>query len=130
MRAIWHKGYQRGSLGKSHQNGDYLKLLKLRRLLIPAGKQLFRIACFEVVAVLVTLPQASALVAFRTDSTQTINNKFCDVAKLFNLIIFCAPKTKSTSQARDKHEIFASFRPEPEPDSKIPDRVTTLPEIP
>ena len=25
MRAIWLKGYQRGSLGKSHQNGDYLK---------------------------------------------------------------------------------------------------------
>ena len=22
LRAIWPKGYQRGSLGKSHQNGD------------------------------------------------------------------------------------------------------------
>ena len=25
LRAIWPKGYQRGSLGKSHQNGDYLE---------------------------------------------------------------------------------------------------------
>ena len=25
LRAIWSKGYLRGSLGKSHQNGDYLK---------------------------------------------------------------------------------------------------------
>ena len=25
LRAIWPKGYQRGSLRKSHQNGDYLK---------------------------------------------------------------------------------------------------------
>ena len=41
--------------------------------LIPVGRQLFRIACFEVVAVLVTLAEASALAAFRPDdSTQTI----------------------------------------------------------
>ena len=25
LRAIWPKVYQRGSLGKSHQNADYLK---------------------------------------------------------------------------------------------------------
>ena len=25
LRACWPKGYQRGSLGKSHKNGDYLK---------------------------------------------------------------------------------------------------------
>ena len=25
LRAFWPKGYQRGSQGKSHQNGDYLK---------------------------------------------------------------------------------------------------------
>ena len=25
IRAIWPKGYQRGSLGKSHRNGDYVK---------------------------------------------------------------------------------------------------------
>ena len=28
LRAFWFKGYQRGSLGKSHQNGDYLKQAK------------------------------------------------------------------------------------------------------
>ena len=25
LSAVWSTGYQRGSLGKSHQNGDYLK---------------------------------------------------------------------------------------------------------
>ena len=29
LRAIWPKGYQRGSLGKSHQNGNYLKMFNL-----------------------------------------------------------------------------------------------------
>ena len=32
MRAIWPKGYQRGSLGKSHQNGDYLKTSNAKKL--------------------------------------------------------------------------------------------------
>ena len=70
LRAIWPKGYQRRSLSKSHQNGDYVKASNAKKLssrrnqtcslwitegLIPAGRQLFRIACFYVVAVLVTL---------------------------------------------------------------------------
>ena len=38
----------------------------------------------------------------------------------------CAPKTKSTSQARIKPEIFVNFRPEPEPDPKSPARLTIL----
>ena len=33
LRALWPKGYQRGSLRKSHQNGeflkDFLKILKI-----------------------------------------------------------------------------------------------------
>ena len=44
-------------------------------------------------------------------------------AKLF-LLYVCAPKTKSTSQARFKPEIFVNFRPEPDP--KSPGRLTTL----
>ena len=31
LRAIWPKGYQRGSLGQSHQNGDYLELVAMRK---------------------------------------------------------------------------------------------------
>ena len=38
--------------------------------------------------------------------------------------IFFAPKTTSTSQAQIKPEIFVNFRPEPDP--KIPARLTTL----
>ena len=34
LRAIWPKGYQRGSLRKSHQNGDFLKASN--RLIIKA----------------------------------------------------------------------------------------------
>ena len=40
------------------------------------------------------------------------------------LLYFRAPKTKSTSQARIKPEIFVNFRPEPDP--KSPARLTTL----
>ena len=36
-----------------------------------------------------------------------------------------APKTKSTSQARIKPEIFVNFRPEPELNPKSPARLTT-----
>ena len=59
LHAIWAKRYQRGSLGKSHQNGDYLKTRKsclpagiepaafgLAAGSIPVERQLFRIACF------------------------------------------------------------------------------------
>ena len=48
------------------------------------------------------------------------------VAKLFWLH-FCAPKTKSTSQARIKPAIFVNFRLEPEP--KSPARLITLFEV-
>ena len=41
-----------------------------------------------------------------------MSEKFSNVAKLFRLY-FCASKTKSTSQARIKPEIFVNFRPEP-----------------
>ena len=40
--------------------------------------------------------------------------------------IFMHLKKKSTSDARIKSEIFVDFRPEPEPDPKIPARLTTL----
>ena len=60
-RAIWPKGYQRGGLGKSHQNGDVLK----------QGSGL------------VALPQASALVFFRRDSMQMIARAF---KSLFSLL--------------------------------------------
>ena len=40
------------------------------------------------------------------------SEKFSNVAKLFWLY-FCALKTKSTSQARIKLEIFVNFRPNP-----------------
>ena len=43
---------------------------------------------------------------------------------MFFWLYFCAPKIKSTSQARIKHEIFANFKPEPDP--KSPARPTTL----
>ena len=33
---FWPKGYQRGSLGKSHQNGDYLKHA-MRKNCLPTG---------------------------------------------------------------------------------------------
>ena len=39
---------------------------------------------------------------------------FSNAAKLFWLY-FCAPKTKSTSQARIKPEIFVNFKPESGP---------------
>ena len=52
--------------------------------------------------------------------------KFCNVAKLFWLY-FCEPKTKSTSQARIKPEIFVNFKPEPCPN---PARTRTRPEKP
>ena len=42
------------------------------------------------------------------------------------IIFFRAPKTKRTSQAHIKPEIFANFRPEPEPHPKSPARLTTL----
>ena len=32
LRAIWPKGYQRGSLRKSYQNGDYLKASNAKKL--------------------------------------------------------------------------------------------------
>ena len=46
---IWSKGYQRGSLGKSYQNSDYLKTSnakKLSSLKILWDCLFFRIACF------------------------------------------------------------------------------------
>ena len=61
---FWPKGYQRGSLGKSHQNGDYLKK-QSEKVVFPqhsnlqpldyrsntssnaVERQLFRIACFK-----------------------------------------------------------------------------------
>ena len=57
LRAIWPTGYQRGSQGKSHQNGDYLKKASNAKKLpsrgnpkaagsILAERQLFRNACF------------------------------------------------------------------------------------
>ena len=33
---FWPKGYQRGNLGKSHQNGDYLKQA-MRKSCLPTG---------------------------------------------------------------------------------------------
>ena len=54
-----------------------------------------------------------------------MSEKFSNVAKLMWLY-FCAPRTKSTSQARIKPEIFVNFRPEPESDPKSPARPTTL----
>ena len=42
------------------------------------------------------------------------SKKFSNLAKLF-WVYFCAPKTKSTSQAQIKPEIFVNFRPEPGP---------------
>ena len=51
------------------------------------------------------------------------SKNFSNVAKLLWLF-FCTPKTKGTSQARIKPEIFVNFRPEPEP--KSPARLTTL----
>ena len=36
LRAIWPKGYQRGSPRKSHQNGDYLKACNAKNC-SPAG---------------------------------------------------------------------------------------------
>ena len=32
LRAIWPKGYHRGSLRKSHQNGDFLKASNAKKL--------------------------------------------------------------------------------------------------
>ena len=43
-----------------------------------------------------------------------MSEKFSNIAKLFWLY-FCAPKTKSTSQARIKPEILVNFRPDPGP---------------
>ena len=42
----------------------------------------------------------------------------------FDYIFVHLSKTKSTSQARIKPEIFVNFRPEPDP--KSPARLTTL----
>ena len=42
-----------------------------------------------------------------------MSKKFSNIAKLFWLF-FCTSKTKSTSQARFKPEIFFNFRPRPE----------------
>ena len=59
------------------------------------------------------------------------NEEFSNVAKLF-LLYFCAPKTKSTSQAQIKFEIFVNLRPKsdpnsrPEPDPKNLARLTSL----
>ena len=36
LRGIWPKGYQRGSLGKSHKNGDQLKQA-MRKICLPTG---------------------------------------------------------------------------------------------
>ena len=81
LRAIWSKGYQRGSLGRVTRTATTSKQAMRKSCLpagiepaafgagsipagrskaagsIPVGRQLFRIACFEVVAVLVTLPR-------------------------------------------------------------------------
>ena len=62
---------------------------------ILAGRQLFRIACFEVVAVLLTLPRLPPLVAFRPDSTQTIKKKLIFIdSKQQNLVIFLCLRAK------------------------------------
>ena len=51
------------------------------------------------------------------------SEKFSNIANLF-LLFFCTSKTKSTSQARIKPDIFVNFRPEPDP--KSPARLITL----
>ena len=51
------------------------------------------------------------------------SEKFSNIADLF-LLFFCTSKTKSTSHARIKPDIFVNFRPEPDP--KSPARLTTL----
>ena len=95
-RAFWPKGYQHGSLGKSHQNSDYLQqgmwksyrptgfepdLGQNARALDWKSKGLpvrflwednFFALRFQVVAVRVTFILGSALVAFRLENTQTI----------------------------------------------------------
>ena len=80
LRAIWPKGYQRGSLRRVTRTATTSKQALRKSCLpagiepaafgleqwtgnpkaagsIPAGRQLFHIACFEVVAVLLTLPR-------------------------------------------------------------------------
>ena len=42
------------------------------------------------------------------------SEKFSNIANLF-LLFSCTLKTKSTSQARIKHDIFVNFRPKPGP---------------
>ena len=37
---VWPKDYQRGSLGKSHQNGDYLKQAMQKKIMLPQGSNL------------------------------------------------------------------------------------------
>ena len=66
---IWPKSYQRGSLGKSHQNGDYLKQA-MQKSCLPAG---FEPAVFEPV---IQRLEASALVAFRPEARQTIKHEY------------------------------------------------------
>ena len=41
LRAIWPKGYQRESLKKSHQNGDYLKTSNAKKLSSRRNRTLF-----------------------------------------------------------------------------------------
>ena len=61
LRVIWLKGYQRGSLGKSHQNGDYLKQA-MRKSCLPAG---IEPAAFFTLLVLSSRRSGGSSVGFR-----------------------------------------------------------------
>ena len=76
---FWLKGYQRGSLKKSQQNGEKQTM---RKNCLPTGiepaafglpvrllwEDIFSHCLCQVVAVLLALPEASALVAFRPEA--------------------------------------------------------------
>ena len=46
LRSFWPKRYQRGSLGKSHQNGDYLKQAMQKSCYSPTGFESLSGHCF------------------------------------------------------------------------------------
>ena len=75
IRAIWSKGYQRRSLGKSHQNGDYVKQA-MRKSYLRTGfesaalKRILREDNFLTLLVLCSLCSGRFFLGFRTGSLQ------------------------------------------------------------
>ena len=74
---FWPKGYQRGSSGKSHQNGDQMrKKQAMRKNYPPTGFEPaafgLPVHCSTTTTVFVDLPWTSALVAVRPEASKTI----------------------------------------------------------